>query len=125
MGGTGSEEFMLKSDAGEDTVAYCEHCGYAANVEVAESVVSKKERFAESNPLKEIHTPDVKSIDELCDFLKIDETECAKSRVYIADNQPVLVLMLGNDEVNESKLERIFGTVRPAHPVQMPALSVL
>ncbi len=123
MGGTGSEEFMLKSDAGEDTVAYCEHCGYAANVEVAESVVSKKERFAESNPLKEIHTPDVKSIDELCDFLKIDETECAKSRVYIADNQPVLVLMLGNDEVNESKLERIFGTVRPAHPDELKELT--
>lgn len=123
MGGTGSEEFMLKSDAGEDTVAYCEHCGYAANVEVAESVVSKKERFVESNPLKEIHTPDVKSIDELCDFLKIDETECAKSRVYIADNQPVLVLMLGNDEVNESKLERIFGTVRPAHPDELKELT--
>lgn len=123
MGGTGSEEFMLKSDAGEDTVAYCEHCGYAANVEVAESVVSKKERFAESNELKEIHTPDVKSIDELCGFLKIDETECAKSRVYIADNQPVLVLMLGNDEVNESKLERIFGTVRPAHPDELKELT--
>lgn len=123
MGGTGSEEFMLKSDAGEDTVAYCEHCGYAANVEVAESVVSKKERFAESNELKDIHTPDVKSIDELCDFLKIDETECAKSRVYIADNQPVLVLMLGNDEVNESKLERIFGTVRPAHPDELKELT--
>lgn len=123
MGGTGSEEFMLKSDAGEDTVAYCEHCGYAANVEVAESVVSKKERFVESNPLKEIHTPGVKSIDELCDFLKIDETECAKSRLYIADNQPVLVLMLGNDEVNESKLERIFGTVRPAHPDELKELT--
>jgi prolyl-tRNA synthetase len=123
MGGTGSEEFMLKSDAGEDTVAYCENCGYAANVEVAESVVSKKERSSESKPLNDIHTPDVKSIDELCEFLKIDETECAKSRVYIADNQPVLVLMLGNDEVNESKLERIFGTVRPAHPDELKELT--
>jgi len=123
MGGTGSEEFMLKSDAGEDTVAYCEQCGYAANVEVAESVVSKKERSSESKPLNDIHTPDVKSIDELCEFLKIDETECAKSRVYIADNQPVLVLMLGNDEVNESKLERIFGTVRPAHPDELKELT--
>ncbi len=116
MGGTGSEEFMVKSDAGEDTVAYCEHCGYAANVEVAQSIIPSKKRDENILELKEISTPNIKSIDELCEFLKIDETECAKSRVYIYDDKPVLILMCGNDEVNEIKLEKVLGgKIRSAH----------
>ncbi|HUX59672.1 MAG TPA: proline--tRNA ligase [Ignavibacteriaceae bacterium] len=116
MGGTGSEEFMVKSDAGEDTVAYCEHCGYAANVEVAQSKILPNKRSDISSELKEISTPNVKSIDELCAFLKIDESQCAKSRVYIHDDIPLLVLMCGNDEVNETKLEKVLGgKIRPAH----------
>ncbi|MHC1738810.1 MAG: proline--tRNA ligase [Ignavibacteriaceae bacterium] len=123
MGGSGSEEFMVKSDAGEDTVAYCESCGYAANVEVAASKVVPLVREPESKEVYEISTPNVKSIDELCAFLKIDESKCAKSRVYISDNKPVLVLMVGNDEVNETKLERVLGTVRPAHPDELKELT--
>jgi prolyl-tRNA synthetase len=120
MGGTGSEEFMVKSDAGEDTVAYCEASGYAANVEVATSRVPTKIREAKSEDVREIFTPEIKSIDELCGFLKIDETQCAKSRVYIFDSNPVLILMLGNDEVNETKLESILGgTIRTAHPDEL------
>ncbi|HOP49948.1 MAG TPA: proline--tRNA ligase [Ignavibacteriales bacterium] len=120
MGGSGSEEFMVKSDAGEDTVAYCEKCGYAANVEVATSIVPVIKRDEISDNIKEIHTPNVKSIDELCQFLNIDETKCAKSRVYIHDGKPVLVLMCGNDEVNEVKLEKALGgNVRPAHPDEL------
>src|SRR4030067_3080521 len=65
MGGTGSEEFMVKSDAGEDTVAYCESCGYAANVEVAASRIEGVKRDAKSKSIYEISTPNVKSIDEL------------------------------------------------------------
>jgi prolyl-tRNA synthetase len=120
MGGSGSEEFMVKSDAGEDTVAYCESCGYAANAEVATSKVEAKKRAGKSEKIKEIHTPNVKSIDELCEFLKINESQCAKSRVYIHDGNPVLILMQGNDEVNESKLENYLGgTVRPGHPEEL------
>ncbi|MEO8232607.1 MAG: proline--tRNA ligase [Ignavibacteriota bacterium] len=124
MGGTGSEEFMVKSAAGEDTVAYCESCGYAANVEVAESRINAIERDAESKSIYEILTPNVHSIDELCEFLMIDETQCAKSRVYIHDEKPVLILMLGNDEVNETKLEKVLGgNVRPAHPEELKDIS--
>ncbi|RKY91229.1 MAG: proline--tRNA ligase [Ignavibacteriae bacterium] len=127
MGGSGSEEFMVKSDAGEDTVAYCESCGYSANVEVAASKVEAKKRADNSEEIKEIHTPNVKSIDELCEFLKtrlpdgqVDESQCAKSRIYIHDGNPVLVLMQGNDEVNESKLENYLGgTVRSGHPEEL------
>lgn len=124
MGGTGSEEFMVKSDAGEDTVAHCEKCGYAANVEVAESKVQEIGREKESEELKEISTPNVHSIDELCEFLKIKETECAKSRVYINDGKPVLVLMLGNEEVNETKLSKALGgNVRAAHPEELKEIA--
>jgi len=120
MGGSGSEEFMVKSDAGEDTVAHCESCGYSANVEVATSKVEAKKRAKKSEEIKEIHTPNVKSIDELCEFLNIDETQCAKSRVYIHDGKPVLVLMLGNEDVNESKLEKeLGGAVRAGHPEEL------
>ena len=124
MGGTGSEEFMVKSEAGEDTVAYCESCGYASNVEVAESKIEIPTRSKVSEGLKEIHTPNVKSIDDLCAFLKLNETQCAKSRVYIYNNAPVLILMLGNDEVNETKLEKILGgTIRPGHQDELKELT--
>ena len=124
MGGSKSEEFMVKSDAGEDTIAYCEKCGYAANVEVAQSVAKSATRHSESQSYYEISTPNVKSIDELCAFLKIDEHETAKSRVYIHDGKPVLVLMLGNDEVNETKLGSLLGgNVRPAHPEELKEIS--
>jgi prolyl-tRNA synthetase len=124
MGGTGSEEFMVKSEAGEDTVAYCESCGYAANVEVASSRVSLRERERDSKNLFDVSTPNVKSIDELCAFLKIDETQCAKSRVYIHNGEAVLILMLGNDEVNETKLEKLLrGNVRPGHPDELKEIT--
>ncbi|MEJ5261516.1 MAG: proline--tRNA ligase [Ignavibacterium sp.] len=124
MGGTGSEEFMVKSAAGEDTVAYCESCGYAANVEVATSKPFIRERDSESKSIYEIHTPNVKSIDELCAFLNIDEEVCAKSRVYISNGEAVLILMQGNDEVNETKLEKVLGgNVRPAHPDELKEIT--
>ncbi len=124
MGGSKSEEFMVKSDAGEDTVAYCEKCGYAANIEVAQSIAAPAKRHEESKEIYEIHTPNVKSIDELCEFLKIDEHETAKSRIYINDGKPVLVLMLGNDEVNETKLQAVLGgNVRPAHPDELKEIT--
>jgi prolyl-tRNA synthetase len=120
MGGTGSEEFMVKSDAGEDNVAHCSSCGYAANAEVASSKIDVIKREQEEKIVYEISTPNVKSIDELCEFLKIDETVCAKSRVYINDGKPILILMQGNDEVNESKLTNVLGgNVRPAHQEEL------
>ena len=124
MGGTGSEEFMVKSDAGEDSVAYCSSCGYAANSEVAASKVDIIGREKEEKTVYEISTLNVKSIDELCEFLKIDEAVCAKSRVYINDGKAILILMQGNDEVNESKLTKIMGgNVRSGHPEELMAIT--
>jgi prolyl-tRNA synthetase len=120
MGGTGSEEFMVKSDAGEDSVAHCTSCGYAANSEVAASRIDAFVREKEEQEIYDIHTPNVRTIDELCEFLKINDTVCAKSRVYINNGKAVLVLMQGNDDVNESKLTKVLGgNVRPGHPEEL------
>ena len=124
MGGSKSEEFMVKSDAGEDTIAYCSGCGFAANLEVASSVIEPVSRKSKSENYYEIHTPDVRTIDELCGFLNIDERKTAKSRVYIHEGHPVLILMSGNDEVNESKLESYLGgLVRPGHPEELKEIT--
>ena len=124
MGGSKSEEFMVKSDAGEYTVAYCSSCNYAANSEVAQSVTETAKHHDESKSVYEIFTPNVKSIDELCAFLNIHEHETAKSRVYMHEDKPVLVLMLGNDEVNETKLGSVLGgNVRPCHPDELKEIS--
>lgn len=109
MGGTGSQEFMIEAESGEDTVASCRECGYAANVEVATSNVPKAPRDGKSKSLQEIHTPNVRTIDELAKFLQVDHNVLAKSLVYKVGGKPVLVLMLGNDQLNESKLSSALG----------------
>lgn len=109
MGGTGSQEFMVESPDGEDTCALCDNCGYAANLEVASSAVAPLGRVSNSAAPEEIHTPNVKTIDELAGFLKIYTERLAKSLVYKVDDSPVLVMMSGNDQLNESKLLTALG----------------
>ncbi|MCX6121468.1 MAG: proline--tRNA ligase [Ignavibacteriales bacterium] len=109
MGGTGSQEFMIESEFGEDTTALCAKCGYAANLEVATSSISKMNRVENGEPLKELHTPNVKTIDQLVEFLKIDQSRFAKSLVYRHNGKPLLILMMGNDQLNESKLTAALG----------------
>lgn len=114
MGGTGSQEFMMEAEAGEDVIALSDDGTYAANLEVATSLVPKAPRFPESKPISEVHTPNIKTIDQLAEFLRIDHSRLAKSVVYWAGDQPVLVLMMGNDELNESKLMSVMAAdVRP------------
>ncbi len=124
MGGTGSQEFMLESESGEDTIAVAEDNSYAANIEVATSVVPKAVRHPHSKPIEEIPTPNVRTIDELASFLNVDHSMLAKSVVYWADKTPVLILMMGNDELNESKLATLMKTnVRPIEPESLRALT--
>jgi prolyl-tRNA synthetase len=114
MGGSASQEFMIESDAGEDVIALAMDGSYAANLEVATSIVANAPRSANSQPIAEVHTPDVKTIDQLAAFLQVDHERLAKSVVYWGGETPVLVLMIGNDELNESKLMSVLGAdVRP------------
>ncbi|MGO9480741.1 MAG: proline--tRNA ligase [Candidatus Kryptoniota bacterium] len=109
MGGTGSQEFMVESPDGEDTCALCDNCGYAANLEVASSAIKPIGRIDGSEKPQEIHTPGIKTIDQLAGYLKISTERLAKSLVYKVDSTPVLVLMSGNDQLNESKLMAALG----------------
>jgi prolyl-tRNA synthetase len=109
MGGTGSQEFMVESLDGEDTCALCDNCGYAANLEIASSAVGPLGRVIGAAKPEEIYTPNIKTIDQLADFLKITTERLAKSLVYKVDGSPVLVLMSGNDQLNESKLTGTLG----------------
>jgi len=109
MGGTGSQEFMVESQDGEDTCALCDNCGYAANLEIASSAVGPLGRLDGDSKPEEIYTPNIKTINQLGDFLNITTDRLAKSLVYKVDGSPVLVLMSGNDQLNESKLTAALG----------------
>jgi prolyl-tRNA synthetase len=125
MGGSGSQEFMIESEEGEDTVVRCSACEYAANLEIATSAVPPVGRIHDPEPLQEIHTPNIRTIDQLAEFLKVDTSRLAKSVVYRHNGQPVLALMMGNDELNESKLAAALGggDVAPLDAADLLALT--
>ncbi len=108
MGGSGSQEFMVKSDVGEDTIAFCK-CGYAANNEKAACVPQKTECPEGDLALEKIHTPNVKTIDELVAFLKTNAKLFVKTLIYSADGEPVAVMVRGDRELNEIKLQNYLG----------------
>jgi prolyl-tRNA synthetase len=120
MGGKQSEEFMIESDAGEDVCAISDS-GYAANLEVATSALNPVGRIPENSPIEEFPTPNAKTIDDLIEQFGFPEDRLAKSVVYIIDSKPVLILMRGNDELNETKLQSAFktNTFRPAEPQEL------
>lgn len=115
MGGSQSQEFMIESEAGEDVCAIAPS-GYAANLEVATSNLPPIGRKENCPSIEKFPTPNAKTIDDLIEQFGFNENQLAKSVVYIIDSEPVLILMRGNDELNESKLQSAFGTnkFRPA-----------
>ncbi|HTR99498.1 MAG TPA: proline--tRNA ligase [Bacteroidota bacterium] len=124
MGGTGSQEFMMESESGEDVVALSAGGRYAANMEVATSALGPPHRARDGAPVSEVHTPGVRTIDQLAAFLGITHEHLAKSVVYEAGGKPVLVLMMGNDLLNEAKLASVLGTaVRPVEAERLRSLT--
>jgi prolyl-tRNA synthetase len=118
MGGAGSQEFMVAAEAGEDRMVLCLGCGYTANMEVAVSEpVETEERSADR---REVHTPDMRTIEQVSAFLKLPERSLIKSLVMIGPAGPVLALVRGDYELNEDKLSRLLGgTVRSAGPEEV------
>jgi prolyl-tRNA synthetase len=113
MGGAGAHEFMAPSQAGEDEVALCEKCGYAANIELASSQPTPP-----SYPhwhLEEIPTPDSRTIDEVSAFLGIDPRLTIKSLLLMGTEGPILALVRGDQKLHEKKFRRLAGDFRPAH----------
>ena len=113
MGGSQSQEFMVASAAGEDLVARCVKCGYAANLEKAVSApaATPAGSEAEAGKPEEVHTPGQKTIAEVSVFLGVAETELAKSVVMAVDGKPVLALLRGDHSLNEAKFAAATGAV--------------
>lgn len=108
MGDAMTHEFHALADAGEDAIAFCDGCGYAANTEKAERVV--KAEFAKTaDPAEEVATPGAKTIAEVAAFMSLPPTAFVKSLVYMADGEPVMVCVEGDRDVNEVKLKRFLG----------------
>ena len=104
IGGNGSHQFMALSDVGESNIVYCETCGYAADEEKAESKMDPYNCNVVVEDLKEVHTPEARTIEEVATFLNISEKDLAKCLVYYARDKYVCVLIRGDRDVNEIKL---------------------
>ncbi len=111
IGGDSSHEFMVPCGIGEDAVIHCAACGYAANRERAEvgKIEAKTGEIAERPAPTRVPTPGKRTIDEVSTFLKIEPAQTAKLLVFLADGQPVAVLIRGDHEANEAKVRRAFG----------------
>ncbi len=122
MGGAQAHEYMSPSAAGEDRVALCNACGYAANVELARSVATPPEGRV-PDVLEEVATPHMRTIKEVAAFLELPASSLIKSLLWMAGDEPVLTLVRGDQELHQRKLERYLGrTVRPAHPEEVERL---
>lgn len=112
IGGSGSEEFMVTADSGEDTILYCDDCDYAANVEKAESLLDTVIYEETGTAIQKLHTPDIKSVEELVEFTKIPNNQMIKTiifkMIYEDREKFVAVLMRGDLEINEIKLQNLY-----------------
>ena len=106
IGGKDSHEFMLIAENGEDEVICCEKCKYAANAEKAISV-KRQIKPEKPQPLGEVATPGMKTIEELANFLKVPKDHTLKAVFYVADGQVVFAMIRGDLDVNEVKLQRL------------------
>ena len=109
MGGSGSQEFMVKSPVGEDGIAYCDECGYAANYEKAECIPTEKPQSDEDLDMEKIHTPNVHTIEELVEFMNAESYNFAKTIIYKADDKYIAAMVRGDREINEVKLKNLVG----------------
>lgn len=108
IGGTGSHEFHVLASAGEDAIAFCNVCSYAANVELAQSRPAAP--AAEPPRVKErVHTPAVRTVEEQAKLLDLPLDRIVKSVVVVADGSPAVMFLLGDDELNMVKAARVLG----------------
>ncbi|MEK5058224.1 proline--tRNA ligase [Paenibacillus shunpengii] len=126
IGGSGeTHEYMALADIGEDTIVFCTHCDYAANLEKArygigpnqdnsKALDAAQEQHRTTAKVK-VHTPGVKTISELTLFLKMAAQDVIKTLLYVADGRPIAVLIRGDHEVNEIKLQKVLG----AHTLEL------
>ena len=112
IGGDASHEFMIPAANGEDSIVRCPGCGYAANLERAETGRKRGKPSgseADMKPLAKLATPQAGSIEAVCKVLKCKPNKMIKTLIYLADGKPVAVLIRGDHEANEGKIRRALG----------------
>ncbi|HEV8523283.1 MAG TPA: proline--tRNA ligase [Terriglobales bacterium] len=132
MGGSQSHEFMVMTDAGEDLVVSCPRCGYAANLEKATSRVAPAQDLPQTADQPElVHTPGMKTIEEVAKYLGVSPTQKMKTLAYMAieedaksgkrRNRPVIAFLRGDHQLNEAKLVSVLEGMdfRPMHPEEI------
>ena len=100
---------MVIADSGEEAVAFCEKCDYAANVEKAEVKATNSYEEGEMKELKEVETPGMTSVEDVSSFLKVTPRNVIKTIIFNADKEPVAAMVRGDHQINEIKLKNIAG----------------
>lgn len=108
MGGLLSEEFQAESEIGEDILVLCDKCDYASNLEVSECISSYK-NIEDEKEIKIVKTENKKTIDEVCEYLKIDVKNSVKALLMNIDNELVALFIRGDRELNENKVLKLLG----------------
>jgi len=122
IGGKFSHEFMVPAETGENEVAYCEACGYAANIEKASSGIPGTAAREMGAAVEKFATPGVVTIEALTKTpFSVPANRQIKTLVYVADSKPILILIRGDDQLNDAKLAGIIGTTvfRAATPEEI------
>jgi prolyl-tRNA synthetase len=109
IGGSFSHEFMVLAETGEDTIAVCTGCEYAANLEKAAVAFAGPECAEGCSPVEEVSTPGAHTVSEVADLLKIPAGRVVKTMLYMVDGRIVAALVRGDRELNEVKLKNILG----------------
>ncbi|BAW90983.1 proline-tRNA ligase [Staphylococcus capitis] len=110
IGGNHTHEFMALSEIGEDTIVYSNESDYAANIEKAEVIYHPSEKHTETAELSKIETPNVKTAQELADFLNRPLDEIVKTMIFKVDGEFIMIIIRGHHELNDVKLKAYFGT---------------
>lgn len=108
MGGSDSIEFSAPAAVGEDTIVYSDDSDYAANLEMAKSMLEPGQSHPELKDITKVSTPNIKNISDVAQLFDTDKEDVIKSVLFMIDSKPVLVMVRGNDEINDVKVKNYF-----------------
>ncbi len=112
MGGSFSHEFMAPAPTGEAEIAYCEETGFAANREICPCLPPSNDNSQATKtaaPCEKVATPGMSTVEQVCEFLKVESRQLIKTLIFVTDQDPFAVLVRGDREVNELKVQSHLG----------------
>jgi len=112
IGGKETKEFMFLAESGEDRILICPSCGYAANVEIADFRLVVAEPAEAPQPMAEVDTPGMHTVDQVCEFLHTVPERLVKTLILMADDKPVAALVRGDRDLNEGRFQALLGAAR-------------